>query len=502
MINSDFYEKLAKIFCGDELDIFTKKTGPQLVHFFNNNFSSHDTYGPGFPTRWRYVNQKILEFSSVGKFDSFLNLILSKNYLLTERQISEIDALVHQQKILVVLNKLCSVYSLKLARRDGVFKLVEIDLDLVEVGKGGFANIYLQKSTGLILKKLNEDSIGSSSLRSRFKREYEITKSCGDIPSIIRVYDFDLDSCSYTMERADSTLEDFVKESSLSDDSKINIIRQILYTMSLVHQRGVLHRDLSPTNIFFVDNTIKLADFGLGKNLNTLTSHQTMDTASFGQLFYCAPEQLTLLKDADKRSDVFSLGRIINFVMTKDPNDFSHFLRSVSEKATNLNPDYRYDDATDMLSYLNRWLHIRTAENFETMIWDKIESRGFDSDVESYIYQMTGADLCKKCILQGSIFVRALLHYMQMDEENGKKLIQSIDSIYKDFLKDFKNADVFANLSYQILKGDYHYSINEVAADILRYVAYEVNRFHAQDKIEELLAIGVEPFIEEILERY
>lgn len=44
--------------------------------------------------------------------------------------------------------------------------------------------------------------------------------------------------------------------------------------------REVLHRDLSPTNIFLVDGVIKIADFGLGKNLNTLTSHQTMDTAS------------------------------------------------------------------------------------------------------------------------------------------------------------------------------------------------------------------------------
>jgi serine/threonine protein kinase len=99
---------------------------------------------------------------------------------------------------------------------------------------------------------------------SRLSKVYQLSKKNN---GIIRVYDFDLDSCSYTMERADSKLENFVKASSLSDESKINIIRQIVHTISLVHQRGVLHRDLSPTNIFFVDNIIKLADFGLGKNL-------------------------------------------------------------------------------------------------------------------------------------------------------------------------------------------------------------------------------------------
>lgn len=114
---------------------------------------------------------------------------------------------------------------------------------------------------------------------------------------------------------------------------------------------------------------------------------------------------------------------------------------------------------------------------------------------------MTGADLCKKCILKDSVLVIALLHYMQIDEEQGKKLIQSIHSSYKNFLRHFEDADVFANLSYQILKGSYPYPINEVAADMLRYVAYDVNRLHARDKIEELLATGVEPLIEEILER-
>ncbi|HEO1250633.1 TPA: hypothetical protein VB210_002123, partial [Streptococcus agalactiae] len=140
MVNPEFYEKIAKIFCGDDLELFKYKSGPDLVHFFNNNFKISDSYGQGFPTRWRYVNQKLLDFSSVGKIDEYFNIILSKQYLLTERQISEIDALVHQQRILDELNKVCSVYSLKLSQKDGAFHLVEIDLDLIEIGSGGFAN--------------------------------------------------------------------------------------------------------------------------------------------------------------------------------------------------------------------------------------------------------------------------------------------------------------------------------------------------------------------------
>ena len=271
--------------------------------------------------------------------------------------------------------------------------------------------------------------------------------------------------------------------------------------MSQVHQRGLLHRDLSPTNIFLIDGIIKLADFGLGKNLNMLTSHQTMDTASFGQLFYCSPEQLTLLKDADKRSDVYSLGRILNFVMTKNPNDFSHSFRSISEKAANLNPDYRFEDASSMLERLNRLVDIRCDENYERMIWEKISNRKFDSDVENYIYELSGIDLCQKCIQKGYIFLDAIFEFLKIDSKHASDIVQLIDSNYKAQLKKFEDADTFATIAYRILKGNFNYPVMEVAATILRYTAFEVNRFYAQDRIDELKEKGLDPLIEELLER-
>ena len=501
MINPDFYKRVAKIFCGDEMGMFTYKSGPQLVSFFNTHFHTQDSYGQGFPTRWIYVNDKLLDFSSRGIINSFFNLILSKQYLLTERQISEVDAIEHQQKIINELDKICSVYSLKLSRKGNEFYLVEIDLDLVEIGKGGFADIYFQKSTGLVVKKLNEESVRRQSLRSRLKREYEITKSCSDIESIIRVFDFDSSNCSYTMEKADYTLENYIEGSELTEDSKLNILRQILYTMSLVHQRDVLHRDLSPTNVFFVNGIIKIADFGLGKNLKTLTSHQTMDTTSFGQLFYCAPEQLSLLKDADKRSDVYSLGRIVNFVMTKNSNIFSHSLRSVSEKATNLEPDYRYQDATEMLNALNAWLSIRSNETFKKTIWEKIDHGVFDEDIENYIYEMSARELCQTCIKKDNIFIESLMVFMKIDDTHAIYIIQTIHSNYEQYLKRFEYADPFASLSFRVLKGQFSFNVKEVAAQILHYIAYVVERFSAQHMIEYLIENGIEPMIESILER-
>ena len=82
LINPEFYKTLAKIFCGDETELFTYKTGPQLVDFFNSYFGFSDVYRQGFPTRWVYVNDKLLSFSETGKLDLFFSIILSRLYLI------------------------------------------------------------------------------------------------------------------------------------------------------------------------------------------------------------------------------------------------------------------------------------------------------------------------------------------------------------------------------------------------------------------------------------
>lgn len=168
-------------------------------------------------------------------------------------------------------------------------------------------------------------------VRSRFKREYTITKSLQGTFGIIQVYSFDEGNCSYTMEPAETTLEHFVLKNQLNEQTKLNCIRQILYIMSEVHKKDIIHRDISANNIFVISGMLKVADFGLGKDLQVFTSHQTLHTNAMGQYYYCAPEQFMMLKDADKRSDVYSLGRVINFIMTGDARNSHHIYRSVAE---------------------------------------------------------------------------------------------------------------------------------------------------------------------------
>ena len=65
---------------------------------------------------------------------------------------------------------------------------------------------------------MKDDYLTDTGIRSRFKREYNITKSLQDAFGIIRVYTFDEGSISYTMEYAETTLDKYVKSFDLTDD--------------------------------------------------------------------------------------------------------------------------------------------------------------------------------------------------------------------------------------------------------------------------------------------
>lgn len=498
MISEDAIKQISLVFCGDTEEIYEYKSGPKLVEFVNRYFHKKDVYAQGFPSRWMYVYNNIVELLNSGKIDSFFNIILSKSYILSERKQGDVDAIKVSTKAFACFNKILSPYEYKLLKNGETYKLIKSDSDLEFLDQGGFANVYLSKSTGLIVKKLKEDYLSDSAIRSRFKREYSITKSLSDIDNVICVYDYVEMDAYYTMERAEKNLEDYVK-SGISEEQKIICIRQILSVMKLVHKRDIIHRDISPNNIFVINGKLKIADFGLGKDLNIFTSHQTIHTNSFGQYYYCAPEQFMLLKDGDKRSDVYSLGKLINFIMTNHPNNNHHFLRSVTEKATSESTNVRYADAGQLLYFVEKCIEYHNTEISVEKLNNKIHNKTFDEEIEAYIYEMNSDTLCKNILNGMNNFGFSLITFMRIDERHALHIMQSIEQNYTDVCNRFEDYDNFAYFSNSVLKGKFSYVVNEIAANILRYIAYDVNRFSAQHLIDALIEDGIEPMLEDIL---
>lgn len=500
MLSEDSLKKISNIFCGDDGDFYSYKSGPALVNFFNKYFRYADVYHSGFPSRWVYVYNKLIDFLHNNKFNEFINIILSKQFIMKDSNLNQVQAI---EKSSIIFNKLNYILSSDLCiiiNSNGSYKLIKEDQDLELIGSGGFAIVYKQKSTGLVIKKLKEDFVTDESIRSRFKREFNITKSLENQYGIIKVYTFNESNYSYTMELAECTLENYLKAPSINDENRINCIRQILFIMSNVHNQDIIHRDLSPNNIFILNGMLKIADFGLGKDLKIFTSHQTIHTNSLGQYSYCAPEQFMMLKDGDKRSDVYSIGRLINFIMTGDPTNSSHIFRSVSEKATSNDASYRYVDASQLSNYFEKCVKYHQNEEYETQVLIKIKNNVFDDMVGNYIYELSSEKLCL-CIKNKSINFTTLNNFMKKNDDQALHIIQLIDKSYIDICgNNFESYDIFATITAKILKDRFPYLVKEISANILRYIAVNINRFYAQSLINEVKNFGVEPMIEDILD--
>jgi serine/threonine protein kinase len=499
LLSDESLRKIADTFIGDTLNFYTYKSGSVIVEFFNNYFQFTDTYGKGFPSRWFYTVNALKRLWSTGKFDDFLTLILSQGYLQTELRCSKVEAIQKAEEILQELRKIVSLDGYIIAHCDDQYHLILENNDLELLGSGGFANVYKQKSTGLAVKKLRDDLIHDEGIRSRFKREYNITKSVQDIPGIIKVYDYNDNDCSYTMELAELTLETYCTSYDLDESSKIRCVRIILSIMKQVHERDIIHRDLSPNNIFIVQGQLKIADFGLGKDLYAIVSHQTMLTNAVGQYNYCAPEQFKSLKEADKKSDVYSLGRIINYIMTGNSNNYHHDFRSVTEKATSNNPVYRFDDAGELYSYFEKTIKYIQDGNLKKKSLTSIHRKELTDEVETFIQKLCARDLCSYLINREEGFSDILLEIMKESDDNALEIIEEVDSAYQDVCVKFESFDPIADFAYDVV-GNYSFLVNEIACNILRYIAKRINRFHAQDLVESLLDRGIEPALEEILE--
>lgn len=164
------------------------------------------------------------------------------------------------------------------------------------------------------------------------------------------------------------TLRDWAFSQRYSIDAGINFFREILIGMDLIHQDGVVHRDIRPDNILICKNGhIKILDFGLAK---TGESRRLTTIAALGNNAYSPPEQLTHAGDVDHASaDVYSLAQTFFFVATKREKTkkeemlppellLSSGLKPAIcgwySRATETDAKARYQNAKEMLTEFNK----------------------------------------------------------------------------------------------------------------------------------------------------
>lgn len=236
-------------------------------------------------------------------------------------------------------------------------KLSELNY-VKNVGHGFFAHVdkYECESTGeqYALKRLKEEFHENIVYKNRFRREIEILKRLEDHEHIIPLVDYKFDESKnqyyYLMPCANVHLKEYIEKNNnkLDLNDRLNIFEQILSAMVYAHSLEVLHRDLSPNNVLIFDDKVVVSDFGLGKDYENLTKQGYSSVQGYGNINYVAPEQQDKLSAATKRSDVYSLGKLLYFILTgKNPRNArdSEMYASLISTATLESPENRYSDA-------------------------------------------------------------------------------------------------------------------------------------------------------------
>ena len=154
------------------------------------------------------------------------------------------------------------------------------------IGSGGFATVWLaydeQLDSPVAVKVLADNWTEDQHVRRRFVEEVRFLRKV-ESPYVVTVYDAgELDDGRpyLVMSYADQgTLADRVEMAGLTSAQAMEVVRQVGAGLRVLHERGVLHRDMKPANVLFrsVDGRVRamVADLGLGKSLD-MSSRLTM----------------------------------------------------------------------------------------------------------------------------------------------------------------------------------------------------------------------------------
>jgi eukaryotic-like serine/threonine-protein kinase len=209
-----------------------------------------------------------------------------------------------------------------------------------KLSSGPVCDLYraVQEPLGrtVLIKALGRNILPSSPFASTLEREARLLSEL-DHPGIVKVHDFVKrgDRMWLVLEHVDGvTLEELLARAKRLDSAAaVAIGLRLAEALAHAHEHSVVHRDLSPKNVFISKRgEVKLLNFALAVDERMPTAPELLDggTGYLGPV-YMSPEQI-LGEPADPRSDVFSVGVILYELISGSrpfdgPNDRSTSLR-------------------------------------------------------------------------------------------------------------------------------------------------------------------------------
>ena len=189
---------------------------------------------------------------------------------------------------------------------------------LRRLGRGGMGAVYEGHDPALdrrvAIKTLTSDAIADAESRDRFEREAKAAAKLAH-PNIVTVYELG----NFGGKEKPYIVMEYLEGTDVAGliggnrgvplAEALGIVAQLCRALDFAHQKGVVHRDVKPANLRYLDDgQIKIMDFGIAR---VEGGHQiTKSGVMIGTLHYMSPEQIRGEK-LDGRTDIFSAGCIL-----------------------------------------------------------------------------------------------------------------------------------------------------------------------------------------------
>lgn len=239
--------------------------------------------------------------------------------------------------------------------------------------------------------------------RIRFLKEAQDVARFQSGPNIVSIYDYleENDTAYMVMEYLHGcTLKQYIREHGgrLDTDHILHICLSVLDALAVVHKAGMIHRDISPENIFICEDlTVKLIDFGAAKQVY-LDGEQTMSVVL--KPGYAPPEQYAKKDKQGPWTDIYALGATLYFAATgeKPEESFGRVLEDTIKPVCEVNPEI----PRAMSQVIMRAMSVKIEDRYQTveaMREALLAGEGQNAQMEPYVIpasRISKRDLPKK----------------------------------------------------------------------------------------------------------
>ena len=212
---------------------------------------------------------------------------------------------------------------------------------VARIGSGGIGEVFqvehLVTKRVEALKILTGEAASTPERTQRFLREIQLQAGLSH-PNIAAVHNAFRENGHLVMIMEliqGRSLRSLLETGRLPLCQSLDYASQALTALEFAHGHGVVHRDVSPSNMIVTqDGTLKLTDFGLAKSVSDL--RLTLTGTLIGSLYYTSPEQVRGSTEPDARSDIYSMGAVLYEMATgvkpfSSDNPFTLMLAHVEE---------------------------------------------------------------------------------------------------------------------------------------------------------------------------